>query len=144
MSAPDPTVLDRSTAPVFRPPVGTAADPTPSSPSRTAYLVTFLVGLVSFAVNEDFSLTGDSALYSDYVRNAKFDEITVHYGYYRVFWAADRTIGALLGIPTHEMGAHLNVLFGALSLPIVLALAWHSFRGCPVPSLASSGCCTSR
>ena len=138
MSAPESTVLDRSTAPVLRPPVGTAADPTPSSPSRTAYLVTFLVGLVFFALNEDFSLTGDSALYSDYVRNAKFDEITVHYGYYRVFWAADRTIGALLGIPTHEMGAHLNVLFGALSLPIVLALAWHFLRDSRYALLATA------
>lgn len=89
-----------------------------------------------FALNEDFSISGDSALYCDYARNAKFDEITVHYGYYRVLWAVDRTIGAWLHVPTHEMVAHLNVVFGALTLPVVLALAWLLLRDSRYAGLA--------
>jgi hypothetical protein len=130
MSAPESAAVDRTIVPAFRPPSSAAAADAPSSPppSRLAYFAVFLVGLVFFALNEDFSLTGDSALYADYARNAKFDEITVHYGYYRLLWAVDRTIGAWLHVPTNEMVAHLNVVFGALTLPVALALAWHFLR----------------
>jgi hypothetical protein len=46
--------------------------------SRRTYLLTFLVGLAFFGVNESFIL-GDSALYTDFAVNANFDEIGVHY-----------------------------------------------------------------
>ena len=124
---------------IVRPPppaAGAAAGVAPSPPPRLAYIAAFLGGLLFFALNEDFSITGDSALYCDYARNAKFDEITVHYGYYRVLWAVDRTIGAWLHVPTHEMVAHLNVVFGALTLPIVLALAWLLLRDSRYAGLA--------
>ena len=92
------------------------------------YLITIALGVLFFGVNENFTLSGDSALYIDYALNANFDEITVHYGYYRVIWAIDRLIGAPLGIPLHEMVVHLNVVCGALSLAIGLALARHLLR----------------
>lgn len=91
--------------------------------SRRAYLVAFFSGLLFFGLNESFLLSGDSALYADYALNAKFDEIGVHYGYYRVIWLLDRTLGAWLHIPMHEMMAHLNVVSGALTLVVSLALA---------------------
>jgi hypothetical protein len=115
--------------------MGNAQDLTPEFPtgreSRIDWrdsIVAIVLGLLFFGVNENFTLSGDSALYIDYALNAKFDEITVHYGYYRVIWAIDRLIGAPLGIPLHEMVVHMNVVFGALSLAVGLGLARHLIR----------------
>ncbi len=99
----------------------TVADDADLSPR--VYLAVFLAGVLFFALNENFVLSGDSALYADYALNEKFDEVTVHYGYYRLIWALNSTLGAWFRIPMHEMLVHLNVVCGALSLPVALALA---------------------
>jgi hypothetical protein len=106
--------------------------------SKEMYAAIIVTGLVFFWLNENFAMSGDSATYADYALNAKFDEITVHFGYYVVLWALDRTLGAWFGIPIHEMVAHMNVVFGALTLPIVAALGRHFLRDVRYALLATA------
>jgi hypothetical protein len=106
-----------------RPDASAAIAPGASGPFEwQAYLVTFALGAAFFALNEDFTLTGDSAIYADYALNARFDEVVVHYGYYRLLWVLHHTIGAWTGVPLEELLVHLNVAFGASSLAVGLAL----------------------
>jgi hypothetical protein len=116
--------LDPQSASVSRPAESAASTTIEGADfSPRVYVAVFLAGLLFFALNEDFALSGDAALYADYALNAKFDEVTVHYGYYRLIWLLNTTLGTWFHIPMHEMLVHLNVVCGALALPVALALA---------------------
>lgn len=94
-----------------------------SIPNRLDLFVVVVAGLVLFGLNVEFPLSGDAAIYADYVLQAKLDELTLHIGYYALLLAADRTFGALLGIPIQETSVWLNVVAGALTLAVAYLLA---------------------
>ncbi len=78
---------------------------------------------VLFALNIDFLMRGDAATYANYVLLSKFDDLTLHIGYYAVVWLADRVIGRALNVPLHEMLAWVNVACGALAMGVSYLLA---------------------
>lgn len=77
----------------------------------------------------DFLLRGDAALYSDFVANARFNDISLHIGYYALGFVLDRSLGALLDIPIHEMWVYVNLACGALAMPVVYLLARQLLAG---------------
>jgi hypothetical protein len=95
------------------------------SPGAFDFGAIVLAGLLLYGLNVDFILGGDAAMYADYVLQAKFDELSLHIGYYAVVFAADRTIGHLLGIPIQELMVWINVVAGAFTLGIAYLLARH-------------------
>lgn len=82
-----------------------------------------LVGIVVYGSNVDYLMRGDAATYADFALNAKFDDITLHTGYYVLVFVLDRVIGHPLGIPVHEMMVYLNVVAGALTLAVAYPLS---------------------
>ena len=110
------------------PALPTADDPVAPPPSRRTLALLAVAGVVFYALNVDFRLNGDAAMYADYVLRGQFNELTLHLGYYALLFAADRTVGALLGLPIYETSVWLNVLAGALCLPVVYLLALHFLR----------------
>jgi hypothetical protein len=83
--------------------------------------------LVLYSLNVDFTLYGDAGIYSDYVVLHKFDELTLHLGYYAFLFVADKLLGGLFGIPIQESAVWLNVVAGALSVGVAYALARELF-----------------
>ncbi len=79
-----------------------------------------VTSLVWFALNVDFLMRGDATTYANYALLGKFDDITLHNGYYFVLYALQHWLAAPLGIPVHETMAWLNVLCGAVSTVLVL------------------------
>lgn len=96
----------------------------PRATRRDVSLVV-LVGLLFFSLNVDFLLFGDAAVYADYVVLGKFDELTLHIGYYAVVWAAQHSLGALLHLPIEQTMVWVNVVCGALALGVFYTLALH-------------------
>jgi hypothetical protein len=94
-------------------------------PEALDFWAVVLAGLLLYGLNVDFLLGGDAAMYADYVLQAKFDELSLHIGYYAVVFAADRTIGHLLGLPIQELMVWINVVAGAFTLGIAYPLARH-------------------
>lgn len=80
-----------------------------------------LVGFAFFALNVDFVLFGDAAMYADYVVRRQFDELTLHLGYYWLLAGAD----ALTGLPINETMAWLDVAAGAVTLGLTWLLVQH-------------------
>lgn len=108
---------------------------TGTSPARTDtggrardFALVATVGLLFFALNVDFKLSGDATMYADYVLLGKFDELTLHIGYYAIVYAVHHTIGAVLGAPIEESMAWINVGAGALTLGVAYLLG-RSFLG---------------
>ena len=99
--------------------------PTSETPSRREILVVIVAGLLLYGFNPYFPLAGDAAVYADLVLQGRFNELTLHIGYYALLFAADRTIGALFSIPIHETAVGLNVVAGALVLGVAYLLALH-------------------
>src|ERR1700734_4173194 len=58
-----------------------------------------LVAFALYGLNVDYTLFGDNTLYSDYVVLHKFDELTLHFGYFASLFAADRVLHAVFGLP---------------------------------------------
>lgn len=87
-----------------------------------AAVLTLVSGVV-FALNVDFLMRGDATTYATYVLIGKYDDLTLHVGYYGVIAALHHTIGRLLSIPIHELLAFANVAFGALTTAVVFLLA---------------------
>lgn len=71
----------------------------------------------------DYQPRGDAILYSDLVLNARFDDISLHIGYYAIGYLLDRSLGAALGIPIHEIWCLLNLVAGALAAPTAYLVA---------------------
>ena len=86
-----------------------------------------LAALVLYSLNVDFTLYGDAGIYSDYVVLHKFDELTLHLGYYALLFVADHVLGGLFGIPIQESAVWLNVAAGTLSVGVAYALARELF-----------------
>jgi len=98
-----------------------------ASKTKLDLLVLMLGALVLYSINVDFTLYGDAGIYSDYVVLHKFDELTLHLGYYALLFVADKLLGGLFGIPIQESAVWLNVLAGALSVGVAYALARELF-----------------
>lgn len=113
------------------------ASPAPIAFDRPAFLGIVLAGFIFFALNVDFRPSGDAVMYADYVSLAKFDELTLHIGYYALVFAVQRTLGTVLGIPVHETMVWINVAFGALALGVTYHLSRH-FLGSRTSALLSS------
>lgn len=105
---------------------GSIESPAPEAGPTSNRLDLFVVvaaGLLLFGLNVEFPLSGDAAIYADFALQAKLDQLTLHIGYYALLFAADRTFGALLGIPIQETSVWLNVVAGALTLGVAYLLA---------------------
>ncbi|MEO8450776.1 MAG: hypothetical protein ABI647_13340 [Gemmatimonadota bacterium] len=104
-----------------------ATEPLPAATNTTEtrfdLALVIAAGLVLYALNVDFSLFGDAPVYADLVIQGRFDELTLHIGYYAVLFALDRTVGAVFGLPIQETAVWLNVVAGALTLGVVYLLA---------------------
>ena len=85
--------------------------------------VLMLAAFALYSLNVDFRLYGDAALYSDFVVLHKFNEITLHFGYYVFLFVTDKLLGGLFGIPIQESAVWLNVVAGTLSVGVAYALA---------------------
>ncbi|MBL0937493.1 MAG: hypothetical protein IBJ03_01280 [Gemmatimonadaceae bacterium] len=81
-----------------------------------------LLSLAFFALNIDFLMRGDATTYATYALLGKFDDITLHNGYYFLMYAVQRWLAHPLGIPVHETLAWVNVLFGAIGTVLVFRL----------------------
>ena len=86
-------------------------------------VVLMLAAFALYSLNVDFRLYGDAGLYSDYVVLHKFDEITLHFGYYVSLFVTDKLLGGLFGIPIQESAVWLNVVAGTLSVGVAYGLA---------------------
>ena len=86
-----------------------------------------LAALVLYTVNVDFTLYGDAGMYADYVVLRKFDEVTLHLGYYLLVFLGDKVLGGLFGIPIPETEVWLNVVAGTLSVGVAYLLARELF-----------------
>jgi hypothetical protein len=106
---------------------GAAAPASPGEEltARRDALIVVVAGLIFFGLNVDFVMRGDASMYADYVLLGKFDELTVHTGYYWLMFALHQTIGRALGIPVHELMVWIDVVFGGLSLGVMYFLARH-------------------
>jgi hypothetical protein len=106
------------------------AEPVPTAPARWREIIAIVVaGLVFFGLNVDFTLYGDAAMYADFVVLRKFDELTLHIGYYAVLYVADLVARDLAGVPIHETMVWLNVFAGAATLAIAYLLALELLNG---------------
>lgn len=115
--------LQAPSRPRHRPTVaGEAATPPEPGAGRTALLLGLAAGLF-FALNIDFLTHGDAAMYANYVVIGKWDDLTLHIGYYAVLAAAQASFGALFGLPIHETMAWLNVACGAAAVAVAHGLA---------------------
>jgi len=115
-----------ATPDTVRAPAAPSPAPAPGWQRRDALALT-VGALVLYALNVDFLMRGDASMYADYVLLGKFDELTLHVGYYALVWAADRALGAPLGVPVHETMVWLDVIAGALTIGIAHRLAAHLF-----------------
>ena len=86
-------------------------------------VVLMLAAFALYSLNVDFTLYGDAGMYSDYVVLHKFDELTLHIGYFVSLFVANKLLGGLFGIPIQECAVWLNVVAGTLSVGIAYALA---------------------
>ncbi|MDQ6831742.1 MAG: hypothetical protein M3081_23035 [Gemmatimonadota bacterium] len=92
-------------------------------------LALLMVGaFVLYTVNIDFTLYGDAAEYSDYVMLHKFDELTLHLGYYYALFGMHKLLGGVFGIPIEESAVWLNVVAGTLAVGAAYLLA-HELLG---------------
>jgi hypothetical protein len=82
-----------------------------------------LVAFALYGLNVDYTLFGDNTLYSDYVVLHKFDELTLHFGYFASLFAADRVLHAVFGLPVQASGAWLAAISGALAVGVAYLLA---------------------
>ncbi len=92
-----------------------AAGPALPRSTLVMALVISVVAGAYFAATIDYRLQGDSATYATYILLGKFDDLTLHLGYYVVLYVMHHTAGVALGLPVHETMAMANVLFGALA-----------------------------
>src|SRR4051812_10335336 len=68
----------------------------PAAPSTRRDLLVIAIGsLALFALNVDFWLYGDAALYADYSISRTFTEVTLHFGYYWILIIAQAITGRL-------------------------------------------------
>lgn len=87
-------------------------------------LIGLMLGaLALYAVNVDFRLYGDAGLYTDYVLQRKFDELTLHLGYYVALFGMNALLGGLWDVPIEQAAVWLNVLAGTLSVGVAYLLA---------------------
>lgn len=101
-----------------------SASSRPSLSGSTAIVVVLVIlTSVLFAASIDFLMRGDATTYATYALIGKWDDLTLHMGYYATIAVLHHTIGAVLGIPIHEMLAYANVAFGALATGVVFLLA---------------------
>lgn len=87
---------------------------------RSTAAVLGVTSLLWFALNVDFLMRGDATTYANYALLGKFDDITLHNGYYFVVYALQHWLAGPLGVPVHETMAWLNVLCGAAATVLVL------------------------
>ncbi|MBX9855558.1 MAG: hypothetical protein K2Y26_08525 [Gemmatimonadaceae bacterium] len=87
---------------------------------RSTAAVLGVTSLLWFALNVDFLMRGDATTYANYALLGKFDDITLHNGYYFVVYALQHWLAGPLGVPVHETMAWLNVLCGAMATVLVL------------------------
>lgn len=93
-------------------------------PSRRMWVLALsVVSLLYFLANVDFLIRGDATTYATYILLGKFDDITLHLGYYLLMYAVQHGIAAPLGVPVQETMALANVAFGAASVALVFLLA---------------------
>ncbi|MGV3709725.1 MAG: ArnT family glycosyltransferase [Gemmatimonas sp.] len=95
----------------------------PPATRRRDLIVIGLVSFVLYALNVDFWVYGDSALYADYSLRRSFTEVTLHYAYYWLVIGAQAVAGPLLGLPIEQTMSWLNVAFGSATLCIAYVLA---------------------
>jgi len=82
-----------------------------------------LGALALYTVNMDFAIYGDAAMYADYVLLRKFDELTLHLGYYVALFGMNALLGGVFGVPIEQAAVWLNVVAGTLSVGVAYALA---------------------
>jgi len=99
------------------------ADATPVSTRNRDLAVIAVVALVFYAMNVDFWVYGDSALYADYSLRREFKEVTLHLGYYWLVIMAQTTLGDLFQLPIQETMGWLNVTFGVGTVCVSYLLA---------------------
>ena len=99
------------------------ADATPVSTRNRDLAIIAVVALVFYALNVDFWVYGDSALYADYSLRREFKEVTLHLGYYWLVIMAQTTLGDLFQLPIQETMGWLNVTFGVGTVCVSYLLA---------------------
>lgn len=85
----------------------------------------FLVGCIFFIANLDFSSTGDAIYYANIIDTLRFDQLTVHQGYYLIGYLCKQLFTSVLGLPTDQALALMNALFGAGALSLGYLLLKH-------------------
>ena len=99
------------------------AEATPVSTRNRDLAIIAVVSLVFYAINVDFWVYGDSALYADYSLRREFKEVTLHLGYYWLVIMGQTTFGDLFGLPIQETMGWVNVVFGAGTVCVSYLLA---------------------
>ena len=99
------------------------AEATPVSTRNRDLAIIAVVALVFYALNVDYWVYGDSALYADYSLRREFKEVTLHLGYYWLVIMAQTTLGDLFQLPIQETMAWLNVTFGVGTVCVSYLLA---------------------
>ena len=85
----------------------------------------FLVGCILFITNLDFTSTGDAIYYANIIDTLRFDQLTVHQGYYLIGYLFAQLFTSIGGLPTDQALALMNALFGAGALCIGYLLLKH-------------------
>ena len=98
-------------------------DPPGANTSRLHITALMLSALVLYTVNVDFVIHGDAAVLSDYVLLRKFDELTLHLGYYVALFGMHTLLGGMFGVPIEQAAVWPNVVGGTLSVEVAYALA---------------------
>lgn len=106
---------------------GFSAPLTLTKENRRDVLFLGAAAFLLYAINVDYTLFGDAAMYADYVVLHKFDELTLHFGYFVILSAANSTLGSLLGIPIQEVEVWLNVAAGTLAVCVSYLFAYQLF-----------------
>lgn len=109
---------------------GPAQADVPASTRRRDLAIIAVFGLLLYALNVDFWLYGDSAMYADFSLRRSFEQVTLHLGYYFLVIAAQATAGALFHWPIEQTMGWLNVASGAglLCVSYLLALELQKSR----------------
>lgn len=109
------------------PPIQISSDPAGLRTDRLYLAIVMLGAFVLYTVNMDFILYGDAAVYADYVVLRKFDELTLHLGYYAALYSVNTLVGGLFGMPIEQAAVWLNVVAGTLSVGMAYLLAAELF-----------------
>lgn len=85
-------------------------------------LVVFCTGLLIYLMSLDFGSSGDALYYANIIDTNRFDQLTLHQGYYVIGLVFSRVFAWFFGFTTDQSLTAMNAVFGAGMLAVAYEL----------------------